>query len=154
MKIAFGCDHGGFEHKSALINFLEKEGHEVIDCGCFSAESCDYPDFASAATEKIISGVCNRGILICGTGVGISIAANKFHGIRAAVCWSEEVAKLVSGHNDANILCLPGRFSKTGLMSKCIKTWLSTPFSNEQRHINRINKIKDIEKRVCNGGNK
>jgi ribose 5-phosphate isomerase B len=151
MKIAFGTDHGGFEFKEQIIGLLKSLGHDVVDCGCFSNASCDYPDFGYAVACLVSKGDCDKGVLICGTGVGISISANKLPGIRAAVCYSDEVAKLISEHNDANIICLSGRMFTIDVLLRWIKTWITTPFSNEPRHVTRINKIKQIETRVSKG---
>jgi ribose 5-phosphate isomerase B len=146
MKIAFGCDHAAFEHRDKVIDVLKAQGHTVEDFGHKGKDSCDYPDIAAAVAGSVSKGKNEKGILICGTGVGMSIAANKFPRVRAAVCWNKSVAALVSEHNDANILCLPARFSTPVEMTNWIDLWLKTPRSAEQRHINRINKIAAIEK--------
>lgn len=151
MKIAFGCDHAGVKFKTKIFEFLKTLSHEIIDCGCFNEQSCDYIDFGYTVAKYVSKGTCEKGILICGTGIGMSITANKVPGIRAAVCFSEEIAKLVSEHNNANILCLSGRFFNIETLLRWIKIWLETPFSNEERHLRRINKIKEIEKEICGG---
>ena len=148
MNIAFGCDHAGFGHREKVIDFLKKLGHNVVDMGACSSASCDYTDFAAAVAEGVSKGAYDRGVLICGTGVGMSIAANKFPGVRAAVCWNPEVAALISQHNDANVICLPGRFASTGEMTGWIDTWLKTPVSAEERHKRRIRKILEIERDI------
>jgi ribose 5-phosphate isomerase B len=147
MKIAIGCDHAGLDHKNSLIRFLTTKGFEVKDFGCFSTESCDYPDIAAPLARAVADGIFDRGILICGTGIGMSIAANKVAGIRAAVCWNSDTAHLVSEHNNANILCLPSRFSSPEQMEQWTGIWIDTPFSSQERHIKRVAKIMEIEKR-------
>ena len=143
MKIAIGSDHQGFKLKVGLKEKLEKLNHEVSDFGCFSEESCDYPDYALQVAESVASGDCNRGILICKTGIGMSITANKVPGVLAALVRDEEMAKLASEHNNANIICLNSNLDQNRIM-KIITSWLNTPFGWE-RHLRRINKIKEIE---------
>lgn len=144
MKISLGTDHAGFDVKKSVINFLQSLGHDVIDCGTFSKDSCDYPDFAKEVATNILTGKAEKGVLICGTGIGMAMAANKVKGIRAGVCWNEETAKLIALHNNANIICLGARFLYIEEMFEMIKVFLSTQF--EQRHIDRILKISDMEK--------
>lgn len=146
MKLAFGCDHAAFNIKKSVIEFLEKNGNEVSDLGCGSADSCDYPDFGIAVARAVSAGECAKGVLICGSGIGMSIAANKIKGIRAAVCWNEETARLASEHNFANVLCMGARFMDLEKIKKCIDIWLKTPNSPEARHIKRIEKIMALEK--------
>lgn len=146
MKIAFGCDHAGVEIKSQLVNYIKSIGHEVIDCGTDSTASCDYPDFAFKVAQNVVSKTADKGILICGTGIGMSIAANKVKGIRAAVCWSKETAALISQHNNANIMCAGARFASVEDICSWIKIFIETPF--EQRHLKRINKITQIEQQA------
>lgn len=145
MKIAFGCDHAAYHLKEAVLNHLRATAVDVQDFGCNTGESCDYPDIAFPVGKAVASGQCERGILICGTGVGMAIAANKVKGVRAAVCWSDAIAVLVSEHNNANILCLPARFSSSGEMNRWIDIWLATPASTLERHVKRIAKISDFE---------
>ncbi len=140
MKIALGGDHAGFEYKSKLITFLTNQGHEVKDFGPFSAESCDYPDFVHPVASAIESGLFDKGILICGSGNGIAITANKHQGVRAALAWQQEIAQLARSHNDANILCMPARFIEYPLAEKITETFLTTVFEGG-RHQNRVNKI-------------
>ena len=140
--IALGCDHGGFALKEEVKAHLQKRGLEVKDCGCYSTESCDYPVYAKKVAHAILDGECEKGILICGTGIGISITANKFKGIRAAVCTDCFTAEATRLHNDANILALGGRVVGPGLALKIVDTFLNTPFSNDERHIRRINQIE------------
>jgi len=149
MNIAFGCDHAGFGHREKLINFLKGQGHSVTDMGTTGKESVDYPDFAAAVAGAVSSGKCPKGVLVCGTGVGMAITANKFPGVRAAVCWNKEVAALVSQHNDANVLCLPGRFGTTEELIDWVDTWLKTPASTEERHRKRLDKILELDKKFC-----
>lgn len=140
MKIAIGCDHAGFELKTNLIEMLRSEGHEIEDFGCFSNESVDYPDFAHPACKSIENGQNELGILICGSGNGISMSANKHQGIRAALSWTPEIAELARLHNDANVLSLPARFITEQNAKEIVKVFLSTSFEGG-RHLNRVNKI-------------
>lgn len=141
--IAIGCDHGGYELKKAIMKHLEERGLEYKDFGCDSQESVDYPVFARTTAQAVADGRCEKGILICGTGIGISIAANKVRGIRAALCTDCFMAEATRQHNDANILALGGRVVGEGLALKIVDTFLDTEFSNEERHIRRISMIED-----------
>ena len=141
--IALGCDHGGYELKQEVIKFLEEKNLEYKDYGCYSLDSCDYPEFAKAVANAVASGECEKGILICGTGIGISIAANKVKGIRAALCHDTFSAQATREHNDANILAMGARVIGPGLALKIVDTFLETPFSNDERHIRRINMIEE-----------
>lgn len=145
MKIAISSDQGGFEHKTKLIEEIKKMGHEVQDFGTYSEDSVDYPDFIYPASKSVASKENDLGIIICGTGIGASIVANKVRGIRCALVNSVEVAKLTREHNDSNILALAGRTTDYETNLEIVKAWLETPFSNEERHNVRINKISDIE---------
>ena len=140
--IAIGCDHGGFELKQEIIKYLTKNGIGYEDFGCFSEASCDYTDYGKAVAEAVAAGKYEKGILICGTGIGISITANKIKGIRCALCSDCFSAEATREHNDANILALGGRVVGVGLALKIVDTFLNTPFSNEERHIRRISKIE------------
>jgi ribose-5-phosphate isomerase B len=140
--IAIGCDHGGFELKQEIIKHLTKKGIDFEDFGCFSEASCDYTDYGKAVAEAVAAGEYEKGILICGTGIGISITANKIKGIRCALCSDCFSAEATREHNDANILALGGRVVGVGLALKIVDTFLNTPFSNEERHIRRISKIE------------
>ena len=140
--IAIGSDHGGFELKQEIIKYLAKKGIGLEDFGCFSEASCDYTDYGKAVAEAVAAGKYERGILICGTGIGISITANKIKGIRCALCSDCFSAEATREHNDANILALGGRVVGVGLALKIVDTFLNTPFSNEERHIRRISKIE------------
>ncbi len=141
--IALGCDHGGYELKQEIIAYLKKEGLEYKDFGCDSTAAVDYPVYAKLVAKSILDGECEKGILICGTGIGISITANKFPGIRAALCTDCFCAEATRLHNDANVLALGGRVVGPGLAVKIVETFLNTPFSNEERHKNRIRQIEE-----------
>lgn len=141
--IAIGSDHGGFELKQEVMKHLEERGLEYKDFGCYSEASCDYPVYGKAVAKAVASGECERGILICGTGIGISITANKVKGIRAAVCSDCFTAQATREHNDANILAMGGRVVGAGLALKIVDTFLDTPFSQGERHIRRISMIED-----------
>jgi ribose 5-phosphate isomerase B len=142
--IALGSDHAGFDYKERLKKLLDEIDKPYQDFGTSSLESVDYPDFAHAVSKAVASGKCQRGILICGTGIGMSIVANKHSGIRAAVCESAASAKLSRAHNDANILCLGARITSWETATEIVKTFLTTPFSGGERHINRIQKIHSL----------
>ena len=141
--IAIGSDHGGIELKEQMIEHLKKRGIECKDVGCYSKESCDYPVYAKKVAGEILSGECEQGILICGTGIGISITANKVKGIRAALCHDTFSAQATREHNDANILAMGARVVGPGLALKIVDTFLNTEFSNDERHIRRINMIEE-----------
>ena len=140
--LAIGCDHGGYALKQAIMKHLEERGLEYRDYGTYSEASCDYPDYGRAVALAVAGGEAERGILICGTGIGISITANKVPGIRAALCTNCFCAEATRLHNDANILALGGRVVGEGLALKIVDTFLDTPFSNDERHIRRIAKIE------------
>ena len=141
--IALGCDHGGYELMQEVKKHLEERGLEYKDFGCNGPESEDYPVYGKKVAEAIVNGECENGILICGTGIGISITANKFKGIRAALCTDCFTAEATRLHNDANILAMGGRVVGPGLALKIVDTFLDTPFSGDERHIRRINMIED-----------
>ena len=148
--IAFGSDHAGFAHRQKIFEFLKSYGYNVIDCGCFKSDNCDYPDYAIPVAKYISKGIAERGILLCGTGIGMSIVANKFRNVRAAVCYSNETAALASKHNNANILCIGGRFFNTDQIVRFIQIWLETPFEGDlgvERHQRRLDKIRRFEER-------
>lgn len=140
--IAIGSDHGGFELKNEIMRHLEERGIEYKDYGTYTADSCDYPVYGKAVAHAVADGECEYGIIICGTGIGISMAANKIHGIRAAVCGDCFSAEATRLHNNANILALGARVTGPGLALKIVDTFLDTPFSNEERHIRRISQIE------------
>lgn len=140
--IALGCDHGGYGLMQEVIKHLEDRGLEYKNYGCYSEESVDYPVYAKAAANAVASGECEKGILICGTGIGISIAANKVPGIRAALCHDCFSAEATRQHNDANMLAMGARVIGPGLALKIVDIFLDTPFSNDERHIRRIGMIE------------
>lgn len=144
MRIALGCDHRGLKLKQAIIDFCNKSGYEYHDFGCYDTQSVDYPDFAKPVAEAIISGKFDYGILICATGIGMSIAANKVRGIRAALCCSVNDAQCARGHNDANVLCLGGEKVELNLALDIIRAFLSVTFEGG-RHLRRLEKIRAIE---------
>ncbi len=144
--IAIACDHGGFELKNHIISHLKEKEIEYIDFGTFNKESCDYPDYAEKACNAVISGNCRLAVLICGTGIGISIAANKINGIRAACCSDTFSARFTRAHNNANVLCLGGRVVGPGLANDMVDLFLNTEFEGG-RHQNRIDKITALERK-------
>jgi ribose 5-phosphate isomerase B len=146
MKIAIGADHAGFEEKEKLKKILEEIGVEYEDVGTFSTDSVDYPDFARKVGEKIEKGEVEQGILFCGSGIGVAIAANKMPGIRAALAWNEETARLARQHNDANVLTVGARTTPAEEIPKIVKAWFSAEFEGG-RHAGRVQKIMDLEKR-------
>ena len=137
MKIAIGCDHGGIDLKKTVISVLTEMGHEVDDQGCNSTDSVDYPDFAKSVCSLVKEGKCRFGILVCGTGIGMSMAANRIPGIRAALCHEMFSARMSREHNDANVLCLGARVIGSGLAAEIVRTWMSTEFAGG-RHQRRI----------------
>ncbi len=139
-KIAIGGDHAGFEYKSALVQFLEEAGYTVNDFGTYTADSVDYPDFAHPVASAVELGEADQGILVCGSANGVAITANKHQGIRAAICWQEELAALARQHNDANVVCIPARFIDIELAKTIVNTFLTTDFEGG-RHANRVGKI-------------
>ena len=141
--LAIGSDHGGFYLKQTVIKHLQDRGIDVKDFGTYTPDSCDYSDFAKPVAQAILDGECDRGILICGTGIGISITANRFPGIRAANCTDCFMAEATRQHNDANILALGARVVGEGLALKIVDTFLDTPFSFDERHVRRIKKIEN-----------
>ena len=144
MRISIGSDHRGFNVKTRLVEFLRQQGHEVSDEGTHSSENCDYPDFAAQVAHKVSCRDVERGVLICGTGIGMQITANKFAGVRASVCHDEIEAEMSRRHNDTNILCLSGNLVGERRMDNLLKTWLATEFEGG-RHARRIEKINQIE---------
>ena len=143
-KIAIACDHGGYELKKTVLEYLAANGYEAVDFGCHGNMSVDYPDYAVPASKAVSGGECELGILICGTGIGMSLCANKVHGIRAACCSDTFSARMTRMHNDANILCIGARVVGAGLALDIIKLFLETEFEGD-RHIARINKVMAIE---------
>lgn len=141
--IALGCDQAGFELMQEVKTFLTGNGYDFKDFGTYSTEAVDYPIYGKAVAKAVASGECERGIVICGTGIGISIAANKVKGARAAVCTDCYMAEATRMHNDANILALGARVVGKGLALKIVETFLNTPFSNAERHIRRVNMLEE-----------
>lgn len=143
-KIAIGADHAGFEEKEKVKKVLDELGVEYEDVGTFSTESVDYPDFAEKVGEKIESGESEQGILVCGSGIGVAIAANKMHGVRAAQAWNEETARLSRQHNNANVLTIGARVIPHEEIPKIVKAWLDTKFEGG-RHAERVEKMMNLE---------
>jgi len=148
MKIALGSDHGGYKLKEYLKECLMKLNIEYVDFGCENEKYVDYPDIGFKVAIDVKNGKCDRGILICATGIGMSVIANKVRGIRAALCDNEFTARCAREHNDANILTLGARVISVGLAKEIVKVWLNTKFSHEEKHINRLNKIKQEEDKI------
>ncbi len=142
MKLVIGADHGGFDLKEHLAQMLKNDGHEVTDAGCYSPDSVDYPDIAAEVEKQIVSGDCEKGILICGTGIGVSIAINRNRLIRAALCHDEYTAVMSREHNDANVLCFGARVIGAGVAEAMVNRWLTTEFAGG-RHQRRIDKFSD-----------
>ena len=140
--IALGSDHGGYDLKLQVMEHLKERGLEVKDFGCFDKSSCDYPDFGRAAAEAVADGTCDRGIVVCTTGIGFSIAANKVKGVRCALCTDPYLAKMTRLHNDANMLALGGGITGKNLALEIVDTFLDTEFSQGENHIRRISKIE------------
>ena len=148
LKLVIGCDHAAIEMKKAVIDFLEGKGYSVADVGAFTTDACDYPDIAHALCEKIMSGECQRGFLICGTGIGMSLAANKHPGIRAACCSDLYSAELTRMHNDTNVLCFGARVIDTDTALKLAEIFVTTDFeSDAERHVRRIEKMNELERK-------
>jgi len=147
MRIAVASDHRGYSIRSKVIELLGRLGHEVEDMGTFTPEAADYPDVAALVAPKVGGGEVDRGILVCGTGLGMCIAANKFHGVRAAPCHDDLTAEMSRRHNDTNILCLSADLLGERLIDRMIELWLSTPFEGG-RHARRVEKITQLERRV------
>ncbi|HIT33973.1 MAG TPA: ribose 5-phosphate isomerase B [Candidatus Faecousia intestinigallinarum] len=145
MKIAIGCDHGALALKNTLVEHLQKGGHTVTDFGTYTPDSCDYPDFAAAAARAVAAGECERGIVLCTTGIGVSIAANKVQGIRCALLSDVLSARMTRLHNDTNMMALGAGIVGPSLALEIADTWLSTPFSGEARHQRRIKKLMELE---------
>ena len=142
--IAIGSDHGGYKLKEEIKKYLEEKGIEYKDFGCESEERTDYPVYAVPAVKAVQNNECDKGILICGTGFGMTIVANKFKGIRCASCWNEDVAKLLKEHNNANVIALPGKFINVSEAVAIIRAWLGAEFM-EGRHTDRLKMIEEIE---------
>ena len=140
--VAIACDHGGYAYKQMLMQHLEDRGISYQDYGTYSTDSCDYPDFAAPVAKAVATGEAEKGILICETGIGMSIAANKVHGVRAALCGDTYSAKATREHNDANVLCLGAKVISEAKALEITDIFLDTPFSGAERHVRRISKIE------------
>lgn len=151
MRIALGCDHGGFPLKARIRGVVESAGHTVVDCGTDSDCSVDYPDFALKVGRTILAGEADRGILLCGSGVGISVAANKIPGIRAGVCHDSYSAHQGVEHDDMNVLCLGARIVGEELAVELVKAYVQAKFTHDDRHVRRLNKVLAIEKAALDG---
>ena len=149
MKIALGSDHAGFALKQEMVAVLEKSGHDVVDVGAYSTAPSDYPDFAEAVAKAVLDGRGERGVLVCGSGVGASVAANKIPGIRAAVCHDVYSAHQGVEHDDMNVLVLGGRIVGPALAQELVCAFVSASFSSEERHVRRLDKVKAIERRYA-----
>jgi ribose 5-phosphate isomerase B len=147
MRIAIGTDHRGFSLRAKLVDLLHQLGHEVVDIGTYSPDAIDYPDIAAQVADKVSRGEVERGILVCGTGLGMCIAANKFPGVRATPCHDDITAELSRRHNDSNVLCLSADLLGERLIDRMIEIWLAAPFEGG-RHQRRVQKITDLEHRV------
>ena len=145
MKIAIGCDHGALALKNKLVERLEKQGYDVKDFGTYTPESCDYPEFAGAAAKAVAAGECEKGIVLCTTGIGVSIAANKIDGIRCALLSDLWSAKMTRLHNDTNVMALGAGVVGENLALELVDTWLGTEFSGDERHMRRIAKLMALE---------
>ena len=151
MRIAIGSDHRGVTSRSRLVGLLERMGHEIVDCGSFGDEAVDYPDVAAEVARRVAEGAVERGILLCCTGVGMAIAANKVAGVRAATCHDEVTAEMSRRHNDLNVLCLSAEMLGPEMQEKVIRTWLATPFEGG-RHARRVAKLASLEADCAAGG--
>ena len=146
MKISIGCDHGALTLKNKLVSWLEDKGHEVKDFGTYTPDSCDYPEFAAAAAKAVAAGECEKGIVLCTTGIGVSISANKIDGIRCALLSDVWSAKMTRLHNDTNMMALGAGVVGENLALEIVDTWLGTEFSGDARHQRRIDKVMALEK--------
>ena len=145
MKISIGCDHGALDLKNAMVAHLQKKGYEVKDCGTYTADSCDYPEFAEAAARAVANGECDKGIVLCTTGIGVSITANKVKGIRCALLSDVMSARLTREHNDTNMMAIGAGVVGQMLALQIADVWLETEFSGEPRHQRRIDKLMAVE---------
>ena len=146
MKIAIGCDHGALALKNHLLTHLQAKGFEPVDFGTYTSESCDYPEFAAAAAKAVACGSCEKGIVLCTTGIGVSICANKIDGIRCALLSDTKSAEMTRLHNDTNMMALGAGIVSEALAMQIVDIWLDTPFSGEPRHQRRIDKVMALEK--------
>lgn len=152
MKLVIGSDHAGFQLKVAIGDLLRSLGHEVLDVGAFNENPSDYPDFAEPVGRAVVEKKAERGLLICGSGVGVSVAANKIPGVRAGMCHDTYSAHQGVEHDDMNILVLGSRVVGVMLAQDLVKSFLGAKFTNEERHVRRLNKVKSIETKYCGGG--
>ena len=146
MKVSIGCDHGALALKNKMVAHLTKKGYDVKDCGTYTADSCDYPDYAAVAAKAVASGECEKGIVLCTTGIGVSIAANKVKGIRCALLSDVMSARLTREHNDTNMMAIGAGVVGEMLALEILDTWLETEFSYNERHQRRIDKVMALEK--------
>ena len=146
MKIAIGCDHGALDLKNTVVAHLQKQGHEVKDFGTYTKDSCDYPEFAAAAAQAVANGQCDKGIVLCTTGIGVSITANKIKGIRCALLSDVMSARMTREHNDTNMMAIGAGVVGQMLALEIVDTWLGTEFSHNERHQRRIDKVMALEK--------
>ena len=146
MKIAIGCDHGALDLKNAVKTHLEKQGHQVEDFGTYTLDSCDYPDYAAQAARAVAEGKCDRGIVLCTTGIGVSIVANKIKGIRCALLSDVMSARMTREHNDTNVMAIGAGVVGQMLALEIVDTWIGTEFSGNERHQRRIDKVMALEK--------
>ena len=146
MKISIGCDHGALALKNKVVEHLTAQGHEVVDFGTHTLDSCDYPDFAAAAAKAVANGECEKGIVLCTTGIGVSIAANKIDGVRCALLSDLMTARMTREHNDTNMMAIGAGVVGEMLALQIVDTWLTTPFSHNERHQRRIDKVMALEK--------
>ncbi|ACF15052.1 sugar-phosphate isomerase, RpiB/LacA/LacB family [Chloroherpeton thalassium ATCC 35110] len=142
MKLALGSDHAGVQKKAFVKDWLIRNGHEAVDLGPYSEESCDYPDYARKVAQAVASGEVAQGVLLCGSGVGVSIVANKTKGVRAALAYQPEIASLARQHNNANVICFPARYMNESEIEQCLKNWFEADFEGG-RHERRVSKIED-----------
>ena len=145
MKIAIACDHGALDLKNLFVDHLQKKGHEVVDFGTHTLDSCDYPDYAAPAARAVASGECDKGVVLCTTGIGMSISANKIKGIRCALLSDVLSARMTREHNDTNMMAVGALVTGSGLALEILDTWLGTEFSHGERHARRIAKIAALE---------
>ena len=145
MKISIACDHGALDLKNALVKRLESQGHQVTDFGTHSLDSCDYPDFAAPAAKAVADGTCDKGIVLCTTGIGVSITANKIKGVRCALLSDVMSARMTREHNDTNVMAMGAGVVGQMLAFEIVDTWLGTDFSNNERHQRRIDKVMALE---------
>ena len=145
MRISIGCDHGALELKNTIVAHLQGKGYDVVDFGTHTPDSCDYPDYAAMAAKAVANGECEKGIVLCTTGIGVSISANKVKGIRCALLSDTVSARMTREHNDTNVMALGAKFVDTKLALEIVDIWLSTPFSGEPRHQRRVDKIMALE---------